>query len=83
VLAERIDNVWARIGFYGLAATTAFSRVYNNQHFFSDVVIGGLLGFGTGLYVVNRENDRSEPAEHSQNIFIYPSENGINLTITF
>ncbi|QQS37555.1 MAG: phosphatase PAP2 family protein [Ignavibacteriales bacterium] len=83
VLAERFDNLWARIGFYGLASITAFSRVYNNQHFFSDVVIGGLLGLGTGLFVVNRENERHVPENEQVKINLMPNPNGVSLLISF
>ncbi len=58
VLAERIDNNWARIGLYGLASLTAFARVYNNQHWTSDVFVGALLGFVTGMHVINKEEQR-------------------------
>jgi len=62
VLAERIDNDWARLGLYGLASLTAFARVYNNQHWASDVFVGGLLGFVTGMHVINKEKQRTNPA---------------------
>lgn len=83
VLAERFDNIWARIGFYGLASITAFSRVYNNQHFFSDVVIGGLLGLGTGLYVVNREVERHQPQNEKLKVYFYPGPDGLSMQISF
>ena len=62
VLAERIDNIWARIAFYGMATLTAFARVYNNQHWMSDVIIGAGLGLAAGLHVVRRERERSSPS---------------------
>jgi membrane-associated phospholipid phosphatase len=58
VLAERIDNNWARLGLYGLASLTAFARVYNNQHWTSDVFVGAILGFATGMHVINKEKQR-------------------------
>ena len=58
VLAERIGNTWASIGLYSLAALNAFIQVYNNQHWFSDVVAGGAIGFGVSRYVVAREKER-------------------------
>jgi membrane-associated phospholipid phosphatase len=74
VLAERIDNNWARLAFYGMASLTAYARVINNQHFLSDVVWGALLGFGTGIYVVNKEEGRSE-----NKFSIQPYLNGIGM----
>ncbi len=45
VLAKRIDNVPIKIFFYALATTTAVSRMYIDAHWFSDIVIGGVLGW--------------------------------------
>lgn len=78
VLAERIDNIWARIGFYGMAALTATARVINNQHFLSDVVWGALLGFGAGMYVVNKEE-----GSLLNNVSVQPGYNGISLIYAF
>jgi membrane-associated phospholipid phosphatase len=80
VLAERIDNFWARLGFYGMATLTATARVINNQHFLSDVVWGALLGFGAGMYVINKEEE-IELGEN--NIFIQPYFNGVSIIFTF
>jgi len=82
VIAERIDNIWARIGLYGLATLTAFARVYNNQHWMSDVVIGAGLGLAAGVHVVAREEQRSGPALPDQGrLHILPSSGGITLVI--
>ncbi|RJP61749.1 MAG: phosphatase PAP2 family protein [Ignavibacteriales bacterium] len=67
VLAERIDNNWARLGLYGLASLTAFARVYNNQHWASDVFVGALLGFVTGMHVINKEEQREGNADNLMN----------------
>ncbi len=76
VLAERINNNFARIGFYGLAVLTACARVRNNVHWFSDVVAGGILGFGTGFFIVHREDNRGQ--KKGGGLSIYPSLNGLN-----
>ncbi len=80
VLAERIDNFWARLGFYGMATLTATARVINNQHFLSDVVWGALLGFGAGMYVINKE----EEIESGESSFsIQPYFNGVSIILFF
>ncbi len=43
-LADAIDNRWADIGLYTLAAGTGVSRVVGNHHWLSDVVAGAVLG---------------------------------------
>ncbi len=52
VLAARIDHPLATIGVYGLACLTALSRVYTDQHWFSDVVFGGILASAVGRSLV-------------------------------
>lgn len=81
VLAERIDNIFARVGFYGIAAMTGYARVRNNQHWISDVAVGALLGFGSGFYVVHKEHERERGEETF--LTIVPSFNGINLIYNF
>jgi membrane-associated phospholipid phosphatase len=43
---------WARIILYGSAGLTGISRVYNNAHWSSDVVVGAAIGSFTGWKVV-------------------------------
>jgi len=80
VLAERIDNFLARLGFYSMAALTATARVLNNQHFLSDVIWGALLGFGAGMYVINKEE---EIETEKSNISIQPFFNGVSIIYSF
>ena len=86
VLAERIDTWWARIGLYGLASLTAYARILNNQHWLSDVVVGGLLGFGAGYFVIKKEEEREKTLARKKKgggFSIFPSLNGINLVYKF
>ncbi len=43
VLARQIGNPWATAGLYALATATALSRTYSRNHWFSDIVCGGIL----------------------------------------
>jgi membrane-associated phospholipid phosphatase len=52
VLAERIKNVWASIGLYGLAGATAWSRMYTDHHWVSDVVFGAALSVAVSRSLV-------------------------------
>jgi membrane-associated phospholipid phosphatase len=85
IFAEQIDNIWARIGFYGMAALTGFARVHNNQHWLSDVITGAALGMGAGFYVLNKEEERTSPAsgKKGKSLTIFPGINGINLKLQF
>jgi membrane-associated phospholipid phosphatase len=50
-LAEDVHPLWAKIGLYTLATGTAWSRVYDNKHWTSDVVFGALVGITSAKIV--------------------------------
>ena len=50
-LADAIDNTWADVGLYTLAAGTGVSRVIGNHHWVSDIVGGALVGITTAKFV--------------------------------
>ena len=84
ILAERIDTWWSRVFFYGMASLTAYARVLNNQHWLSDVVVGGAFGLGAGLFVIQREKERGNHLTPSgAHFFIQPSLKGIRVTYVF
>jgi membrane-associated phospholipid phosphatase len=76
VLGERIGTPWSRIGFYALATLTAVSRVRNNQHWASDVVMGAALGISGGLSATRREE---APGESAGTLRILPGPSGLCL----
>ena len=48
---EYSSTIWVPVLSYTLAAGTAVSRLYDNKHWASDVVIGSALGFVTGRFM--------------------------------
>jgi membrane-associated phospholipid phosphatase len=50
-LADDVDPLWAKIGLYALATGTAWSRVYDNKHWTSDVVAGAVVGIASAKIV--------------------------------
>lgn len=53
-LADDVHPLWAKIGLYSLATGTAWSRVYNNKHWASDVVAGAIVGIYSAKLVRGR-----------------------------
>jgi membrane-associated phospholipid phosphatase len=45
------DKLWVGILSYGLATGVGLSRVYDNVHWSSDVLVGAALGFAIGQSV--------------------------------
>ncbi len=51
VLAENTDNTYLKILAFTPAFLTAFSRVYHQQHWTSDVLLGAIVGYTVGKFV--------------------------------
>ncbi|MEK7727140.1 MAG: phosphatase PAP2 family protein, partial [candidate division KSB1 bacterium] len=47
VFAKRIDNTVAKVGLYTLGALAGTSRMYNEDHWLSDVVLGSALAIAS------------------------------------
>ncbi|MFH1160620.1 MAG: phosphatase PAP2 family protein [bacterium] len=50
------ETIWVPILCYTLATGTALSRIYDNDHWASDVLAGSVIGFGIGQLVVHNES---------------------------
>lgn len=88
ILAERIGTWWSRVLFYGAAGLVGFSKIRTNQHWLSDVVFGGLLGFSSSWFVLKREEDRTNKKKNSEEkkgagFSFYPSFNGFSIVYNF
>ena len=53
-LSDDIHRTWATVGLYGLATGVAVSRVYQQEHWVSDVVGGAALGITSAKVVSGR-----------------------------
>lgn len=52
VIAHRYPHKpWLKWGVYGLATGVSFARVAGKQHFVSDILVGGTIGYVTGTYL--------------------------------
>jgi membrane-associated phospholipid phosphatase len=60
-------TIWVPIVCYTFAALTAASRVYQNDHWISDVFIGSAVGFAIGHTIVNNHIKRLKilPVSHT------------------
>ena len=45
---------WATVGLYTLATATGLSRVYDNQHWVSDVFLGAAVGIASAKLATGR-----------------------------
>jgi membrane-associated phospholipid phosphatase len=80
ILAEQIDNIWASIGLYALAALTPLSRLYEDKHWLSDAVIGSAMGVFIANTVINYHKNYEEKGKK---LSIIPSVNAVFLSYKF
>jgi membrane-associated phospholipid phosphatase len=82
VLAERIQNVWASVALYSLAAGTAYARVYADDHWFSDVVAGAAISVAISRSVV-RTYEGDEECRRDTGLRVLPGPGGITVSWFF
>ena len=59
VLAKNTEDNYLKAILYIPAFMTAFSRVYQNHHWTSDVILGGIIGFSIAEFVTKLHNSKS------------------------
>lgn len=71
------EQPWVAVLGYVIAAGTGFLRIYNNRHWFSDVVAGAAIGYGSarlGSWSFDRVNLLFQPRKVTSNhVFQAPS----------
>ncbi len=81
VVASRYPGWKVKLGVYGLAAATAFSRVAGREHFPSDVLAGGAIGYLIGGYVVHLH--QAGPSRNHLMITPMVGGNGLGVSLVF
>jgi membrane-associated phospholipid phosphatase len=80
VIAGESDSIWVGAASYGIASLVALSRITNNEHWFSDVFFGSLLGYFVGKEVLylDRPGDGHKPT-----LSVGPGPGGLSLSLRF
>lgn len=58
VLSANSSSDLLKIASFIPAILTAYSRIYENQHWFSDVVLGGIIGFTAAKFFVDQHSEK-------------------------
>jgi membrane-associated phospholipid phosphatase len=68
VLSRNVDPTWLKVLLYVPAVLTPISRVYQDQHWTSDNVLGGAIGFFIATWVVD-VHEQNDSRVHVSSIF--------------
>ena len=81
LLARRVEPVPLKIFFYSLAGTTAVSRLYSDDHWFSDIAFGGMLAWfcaDTAIDRIQKNRFRTVRAKNRLVWKVYPYPGGVS-----
>lgn len=73
IIHHNTSNKWLSYGAHVLAAGTAWSRMYDNRHWASDVLVGAAVGWWIGEVV----------AGHNHQLALVPAGNGLGVVWQF
>ena len=59
VVAREYPNPFVEVGAYGLALGTSLARAASEQHFLSDVFVGGLMGYQIGRQIYKQRHNKN------------------------
>ncbi|MEE9170600.1 MAG: phosphatase PAP2 family protein [bacterium] len=79
VIAKQYDQWWIRIPAYTLAVSVALQRMDDRQHWASDVLVGGAIGYLVSSSLVNRYKNKPQ----GTSVQPYASKNGLGLSLNF
>ncbi len=60
IMASAYNNFLWKFSWFSLAALVGTARIYNNEHWFSDVLLGGAIGYFVGEFVNNHHTNNKE-----------------------
>lgn len=72
VIASHYDDPWIEAGSYGIASLAGLARIYEDGHWASDVVAGGLIGATVGTAIVRFNDARRTDGQSGSNLFVAP-----------
>ena len=83
VLAERIKNPFVSVILYSLAGLTAFQRIYSDNHWFSDTILGAAIGIFVGHSLVSLHEDNTTISNESMHMSLLPYYDSRNYGVSF
>jgi len=66
VMAHQVDNIYWKVGWFTAAGLVASARMYHDQHWVSDVILGAAIGYFAGRFVVNHPLNNKDVNQKSK-----------------
>jgi membrane-associated phospholipid phosphatase len=82
-LSKYINRWWADIALYGLAVGTAYARMHNDRHWFSDTILGGALGYFATQWVFDADPNPELTTTSAYRITPLLAPNSLGMIVTF
>jgi hypothetical protein len=60
IMADEIDNIYWKISWFTASTLVALARIYNDQHWLSDVILGAAIGYFVGEFVSNHSTNKKD-----------------------
>jgi len=79
IMANEVDNIFWKVSWYTAASLVGYARIYHNQHWFSDVLMGAAIGYFSGEFVSDHNNNEKDQTQ----INLFPTLNGFALQLRF
>ncbi len=79
VMANYSDNIYWKVAWFSLAGATGFARIYNNQHWFSDVILAGIVGYSVADFITNNDHK----TQNAEKLTIIPTTDRLFISLKF
>jgi hypothetical protein len=83
VLANRINNIVAKGVLYSFGILTGISRLYSDDHWISDVFLGGALAAAVAHGAFNWNKNKKNEPEKGLSLNIMPIKNGLTVSLNW
>lgn len=70
VMAEQDENSLWKIAWFGASTLVGAARIYNDKHWFSDIIFGGVLGYAIGSFTTHHFKNNTNKSSETYRIYI-------------
>ena len=81
VLARQVNSIPLKIGFYTLGILGGVSRIYNDDHWASDVFLGAALSYASVNTAASWLENNQKTSAHTKNILLHVSPTTVSLSL--